>query len=1220
MPDHRSSDPLVDLLCAVRLRHLSPARAAEVWQSWDGAGGASLLDLLEGRGWITADQRAEIAAVRPSREQEPETGAETVATLRWDGDGDDDAATVAADGGDGAAAEGLPAEERDLPCRLPLQRADQYRTGSLLGTGGQARVLLARDLFIGRDVALKELRRPRTPTPQGDDDATATVPAVRFLREARITGQLEHPNIVPVYELGRRADGTPYYTMRLVRGRTLAEALRSCRDTADRMSLLSHVLDLCHAIAYAHDRGVIHRDIKPANVMVGEFGETVLLDWGVAKVRGGDDAPDADLARGLDLLRADADQRTVDGAAVGTPSYMSPEQATGDLAAVDHRTDIWGLGAVLYQLLTGRPPHTGSTPLQILYRVSRQPVRPVREVEPDAPPELAAIADKALRRERDRRYGSALDLAADLRAYMTGARVTAYDYSSWDLARRFSRQHRGALATAAAVLLTILVALAIVTVAYRNERAARAVAERARIAERAERLGASYHLAQAYLEKADRLATDRESVSEAVLAAAVLRDDPAHPRSPLYDPGFANRFPDAALLRARALSRLAALRRAPGLTLSHAAVATYALARVAYAPDGNHLATGTNGGHLLLWPGAGDAEPEVLFLSRAKGLWGVAYAPDGSRLATGSQDGRLFLLDAAGRLLAAVQAHAAAVWGVAFSPDGHTLATASSDGTVGLWALGPGGDDPRLLQRLTGSGGWMMEVQYVPDGSFLAATDNGGALLQWRLRSDGTAVPGSMTRAADGSLAGALAFDHDGRWLACGGRDGTLTLREPGSGRTLLRVDAHDGGILGLAASPHGDLLASAGADERIRLWRIGDQGRSAVLELTHRGHDDRVSGVAFSPDGSELASVCRDGTLRRWHLLPAAPPLELRGHADRVFALASSADGRRLISCSGDGTARVWDADGGVVLHELRGHTNRVYTVALSPDESLVATAGRDHTVRLWSAATGRELATLEGHTHNVWALAFSPDGRTLASGGHDKRLLLWDLETVAGGGGDSTPESRTLAVGEPGVDNFLWDVAFSPDGALLASTGGREFAVDLIDVATGAVVRSFTGHESWPRAVAFSPDGRLLVAPAADGVTLIWEVATGAVTARLEGHDQCVNQAVFSRDGSQILTVGDDAAAIVWDARSARPQLVLALRSEGYDGLFSPAGDALWIADGSEIHRLPLDWSFRDADPAALLRDAEAAAGQHLDGFDLVPTHPPLTVDIPPWNEEGR
>ncbi|HQM51233.1 MAG TPA: DUF2157 domain-containing protein [Candidatus Hydrogenedentes bacterium] len=288
--------------------------------------------------------------------------------------------------------------------------------------GGMGRILLVHDQIIGRDIALKELLPP---APRGSGDTpvrhVAEVSA-RFLREAQLTGQLEHPGIVPVYEVGHRADGTLYYTMKLVRGKTLHEAVVQTKTASERMKLLPHVVDLCQAIAFAHSRGVIHRDIKPRNVMVGEFGETVVIDWGLAKSHASAASPgeDGKMASPEEYPSGAAVFQTADGTVLGTAAYMAPEQAAGDVEHVDERSDVYALGAVLYEVLTGQPPFTGTSAMDILDKVSSRRPAPVLQVERQIPSELAAICERAMARNPADRHPSAKELAEDIQAFITG--------------------------------------------------------------------------------------------------------------------------------------------------------------------------------------------------------------------------------------------------------------------------------------------------------------------------------------------------------------------------------------------------------------------------------------------------------------------------------------------------------------------------------------------------------------------------------------------------------------------------------------------------------------------------------------------------------------------------------------------------------------------------------------------------------------------------------
>jgi len=347
-----------------------------------------------------------------------------------------------------------------------IENPDRYTHQSEHARGGMGRILMVHDEYLGREIALKELL-PHMGS-SGSESGSGSNPSesspvrfstaviARFLQEARITGQLEHPSIVPVYELGHRKDGTLYYTMKLVRGKSLSRAIREAKSLRERLALLPHFIDLCNAIAYAHSRHVVHRDIKPANVMVGEFGETVVLDWGLAKARKGLDAHASVIEQSIQSMNLGSDVKSAKtnyGQLIGTPAYMPPEQALGHTDKIDERSDIYSLGVVLYEILTGHLPFKAKTIKDLITNVIYEEPRSIREVEPNTPLELAAICERAMRKSPSQRYKSAKELADEVTRFQSGALVDAYVYSTADLMSRFLQRYRSAIYVAAASLI-----------------------------------------------------------------------------------------------------------------------------------------------------------------------------------------------------------------------------------------------------------------------------------------------------------------------------------------------------------------------------------------------------------------------------------------------------------------------------------------------------------------------------------------------------------------------------------------------------------------------------------------------------------------------------------------------------------------------------------------------------------------------------------------------
>jgi WD40 repeat protein/serine/threonine protein kinase len=1005
----------------------------------------------------------------------------------------------------------------DWPC-IP-----GYELRRELGHGGMGVVYEARQVALDRLVAVKLFRADLH---AGEDELA------RFRGDAEVVARLAHPHIVAIYDIGE-AGGRPFFALELVEGGSLADTIEGTPQPARQAAKLVAVL--ARAMHFVHQRGIVHRDLKPANMLLvsSDRPEAVQLGSTPEDVAGYEPKiTDFGLAKRLDLGVG----RTQPGAILGTPSYMAPEQAGGRNKEIGPATDVYALGATLYELLTGRPPFRAGTPLDTMLQViSDEPVPPAR-LNPMVPRDLETVCLKCLEKEPARRYATAEELAADLGRFLDGEPVVARPVSGVERGLRWARRHPAAtgLIAASGVALLALVGLAVAGyyTMWLND---------AREGEKAQRERADGLLYFMSIERAHSAWRENDvKRADEILAGC----DPALRN---WEWGYLYRLCHSDLRTFR----------------GH----TDAVVAVAWSSDGSRLASASVDKTVKIW----DVQTgeEVLSLQGYTGaVGGMAFSPDGTRLASASYDrgatnkpGEVKLWDArTGQELRTLLGHTGGVRGVAWSPDGTRLASASYDKTVKVWDTKTGQE----VLSLQGHTEAVMGVAWSPDGKRLASASDGYLGLREGVFAEvkvWDAKNGQEVLTPEGHMAPVcgVVWSPDGARLASawpGQRrsdfpspvEGGVTIWDAKTGREMLTLKEHPGAVNGIALSPDGTHLASAGGWENpIVMVRDSHTGQEV---LTLKGHTGAVNSVAFSPDGKRLASASVDRTVKVWEVEWGQEALVLKGHTDEVQGVAWSPDGRRLASASWDKTVKVWDAQTGQEAltlkgHGYEGHGDEVWVVAWSPDGQRLASAGVHWWVNVWDARTGKEALTLMGHTDSVFGVCFSPDGKRLASASKDKTVKVWDAQTGQ--------EILTIK----GHTDEVLGVAWSPDGTRLASASNDQ-TVKVWDAQTGQEALSLQGHTY----VAWSPDGKRLASAGVDGTVKVWDASTGRETLSLQGKN---GRVAWSPDGTRLASASLGNTVKVWDAKTGQEALTLRGHAGGvWSVAWSPDGSRLASAGG--------------------------------------------------------
>lgn len=1029
----------------------------------------------------------------------------------------------------------------------PLRSFGDYELLEEIARGGMGIIYKARQKSLGRIVAVKMLLF-------GEQSGKEL--AQRFRAESAAAASLQHPNIVAIHEVGAH-DGQPFFAMDFVEGPSLAKLAAGQPLPAARAA--RYVKITAEAIDYAHERGILHRDLKPSNVLIDPFDQPRVTDFGLAK-----------------RLHHDS-ELTLSGQVLGSPNYMPPEQAAAKRGLVGRRSDVYSLGAILYHLLTGRPPFVGETLTDTLHEVlNTEPVSP-RLLNPSVPRDLETLCLKCLEKEPARRHQTAQALAEELDLFLRDEPIQARPVGHAEKLWRWCRRKPAVAGLIAALHIALVVGLAGILWQWQRAEKGELAARTSEFATRQKAYASDMNLAQQAVAQ-NNLGRALELLNRHRPAANPPRSsrrEEAHSKS-----GISQSLLTSAATDLRGWEWRYLWRQCQGderfILGQHINGAT----AVGILTDGKTVFSAGRDRFVRLWDL--ESRRQIGLLPHSAEVIAAAASPDSRWLATATEkEGEsqpVLIWDPATEKIAATLATNFFLrpGSITFSPDSKWLAFATIFGGLRLWDVNAGSEITNLSATTHAASG-PLGVAFSSDSRTLAYNENEyGAILLWDIANRW------LTNRLTGhqSPVMALAFSPDGQRLVSGGQDGTARLWNLAEQREEFQYTNRSGWFGSLAFSPDGRILAMGGAGGAGRIIRLIDV-ETGIEKAGLRGHLEDISGLAFTPDGQTLLSASDDGTIRVWDLVPRAKkktahafPRNSISLAWRYYgpALFLSPDGRHLLTVYTNQTFSVWDT---LRLAEGKRHAlpfTNTTMAAVAPGGRLAAFGSRHGEVRLWDVETGQARFFARPNTNRINRLVFSLNGRYLAAAEETRTpsqmalerdprrtVRVWDVgdrkETHVFstdgqfvGSLTFSADAKTLMSGlypssikilqldGPGGDaTFLGHsggggLALVPDGQTLISASAD---IRFWDVRTGRERDKLNPRAGWFSGLALSPDGRRLAAGASDGRITIWGVASHQELATLEGHKEEVTQLAFTPDGDHLVSASKDQLR-VWRAAS--------------------------------------------------------------------------------------